>query len=114
MTEKDLLLRLEHICQVYRDINDKYWEENDLTLEEVNQCLVYISGKLQNNIFNREDPEQWQEVKYILYGRLEKKSPQTTFELSLGLPEGVGTVVLDEIEYGRMYLDENYQIGLKK
>jgi hypothetical protein len=114
MTEKDLLFRLENICRDYRDINEKYWEQNDITLEQVNQCLVYISSKIRNRKFNRDDRDEWNQVKTVLYERLEKKSPQTMFELTLGLPEGCGTVILDEVVYGRMYQNDYREVGLRK
>ncbi|AEC53124.1 hypothetical protein SCRM01_178 [Synechococcus phage S-CRM01] len=114
MTEKDLLLRLERICQTYIDINENFWEENDLSRDEAADCLVYVSSLISEPQFDREDKDQWDELKRILYQRLENKSPQTMFELSLGLPEDCGTVVLDEMVYGRMYQDDCYRIGLRK
>ncbi|QGT54313.1 hypothetical protein b3_0065 [Synechococcus phage B3] len=110
MTEKDLLFKLIEICHAC----EYTYSGNNVSEEDVKNCVIYLLGKINNIQFNRDDKDEWDQVRYVLYERLEKKSPQTTFELSLGLPEGVGTVVLDELEYGRMYLDENYQIGLKK
>lgn len=114
MTEKDLLFRLERICQLYRKYTKDYYGDHSITSEEVGECIVYISGLISKPRFDRNDKAQWDEVRRILYGRLEKKSPQTMFELTLGLPEPCGLVVLDETVYGRMYIDEHYQIGLRK
>lgn len=114
MTEKDLLFRLETICQWYREWSRDYTGDHILSPDEVGDCLVYISGRITQEQFRREDPDQWEQAKQILYNRLENKSPQTMFELSLGLPAGVGTVILDEITYGRMFMTEYYEIGLRK
>jgi hypothetical protein len=114
MTEKDLLLRLQQICQFYREYTKDYDGDHILTSEEVGECMVYISSLITEPQFDREDRNQWDELKRVLYQRLEKKSPQTMFELSLGLPEGVGTIVLDELVYGRMYQDDCFRIGLRK
>jgi hypothetical protein len=112
MTEKDLLLRLIRICEAYREVFSPI--DGCLTSNEVGDCLVYLSGLIAKEQFRREDPDQWEQAKRVLYERLENKSPQTMFELSLGLPEGVGTVVLDEITYGRMFMNEYYEIGLRQ
>ena len=117
MTEKDLLLRLETICRWYRVFSrdvPPHLTQGAPSHDEVGACMVYLAGKIRNDRFNREDLDQWEEVKRILYNRLENKSPQTMFELSLGLPEGVGTVVLDEITYGRMFMNEYHEIGLRQ
>jgi hypothetical protein len=112
MTEKDLLLRLIRICEAYREEFSPI--SGCLTSDEVGDCLVYLSSLIIEPQFDRDDKDQWNELKWVLYERLEKKSPQTMFELSLGLPEGVGSIVLDEITYGRMFINEYYQIGLRK
>lgn len=114
MTEKDLLFRLETICQWYREWSRDYTGDHILSPEEVGECMVYLSGKIQNPIFDRNDPVQWEQVKEVLYERLERKSPQDRFELCLGLPEGIGPVLLDEMAYGRIFMDENYNFGLRK
>ena len=112
MTEKDLLLRLIRICEAYREEFSPI--SGCLTSDEVGDCLVYLSSLIIEPQFDRDDRDEWNQVKTVLYERLEKKSPQTMFELTLGLPEGCGTVILDEVVYGRMYQNDYREVGLRK
>lgn len=108
MTEQDLLHKtLECLLAFYSD-------PHPLGEEYVDPCITYIQSKIENKKFNRDDKEEWERYKTEMYSRLEKKSPMTMFELTLGMPDGVGTIILDEICYGKMYQSMDYLIGVKK
>jgi hypothetical protein len=108
MTEKDLLLQTLECLQAF------YADPHPLSEEYVDPCITYIRSKIENKKFNRDDKEEWEKYKTELYSRLENKSPMTIFELTLGMPGGVGPIILDEICYGKMYETFDYLIGVKQ
>jgi hypothetical protein len=111
MNETDLLIKIRNICE------DSVYGTNlskTLTKAEKLQCMQYLTSKIIRENFKRNDAEQWRQAKNVLYERLNQKSPQSMFELTLGLPDGVGVVIMDEVVYGRMYFDEYRNVGVKK
>jgi hypothetical protein len=111
MQEVDLLIKISDMCSAYIYGTEP---KNYYTKEEELQCLMYLAGKINKEQFDRYNKEQWEQAKRVLYARLEEKSPQSMFELTLGLPEGVSVVVLEEIVYGKMFFDQYRNVELKK
>ena len=110
MTEKDLLRKLLEVCELFEVWNISDSLGNEVNSSDTKKCIMYLTSKINGEIFNRQDKDQWQQAKDVMYDRLKKNSPQTMFELTLGLPDGVATVILDEITYGKMYMDSDYKI----
>jgi len=108
MNEKDMLNRVLE-CLVAFSADPHPFDE-----EFVKPCIQYIESKANPVRFDRNDKEQWDKYKDEMYSRLERKSPMTMFELTLGMPDNVGPIILDELVYGRMYQDLNHTIGVRK
>ena len=62
MKEKDLLQKLLEIC--YASGNCEY--SYNVSKEDVDNCILYLTAKIEGKVFNPYDKEQWEEVKFIL------------------------------------------------